>query len=96
MLKPIKILTLVLVASTATACSVLTPSVKAKIELPALPIEVKDCDRPVLIPDRRIAQAETEKLWRRDRAALKACDDQNGILVEYYDDLRESLAATGK
>lgn len=50
--------------------------------------------KPVALPDRALSQAEVEKLWARDRAALTKCGYSLGGLVAFYTDLRANLAAT--
>lgn len=95
-----------MLASSVAACSALTPSDKAKIELPMLPPEVyvckpdgtcePVCKRPVFIPDRDITRAETEKLWRRDRINLVACRMTAKTIADFYENLRKNFDATAK
>lgn len=43
------------------------------------PVKSADpCDKPVLLPERWLSDAEVETLWRRDRVALLDC----GMRVE--------------
>jgi hypothetical protein len=95
-----------MLASSVAACSALTPSAKAKIELPALPPELllckpdgtcePVCPRPVFIPDRDITRAESEKLWRRDRLNLLACRTKAQTITDFYENLRKNFDATAK
>ncbi|QIG75128.1 hypothetical protein EVC15_066 [Rhizobium phage RHph_N2_6] len=95
-----------MLASSAAACSALTPSAKAKIELPALPPELQVCKpdgtcepicvRPVLIPERDISRAEAEKLWRRDRLHFVACRMSAQAIADFYENLRKNFDATAK
>jgi hypothetical protein len=113
MFKLTKILLLTAVVSSVAACSVSTPSAKVPVSLPPLPVELtcsasgKDangkpcvpaCPYAVLIPDRDIDQAETEKFWRQDRTHLIACRKSKDAIIHYYEALRANLAAgaTGK
>jgi hypothetical protein len=94
---------LTLVASSVAACSASTPSAKVPVDLPPLPVEFTctpdktDCKPPcpyaVLIPDRDIDQAETERLWRVDRTGLVTCRKNSAAVVTFYDNLRTNLGA---
>ena len=36
------------------------------------------CDAPVVLPDRALSDQEIERLWGRDRAALRDCGARTG------------------
>lgn len=82
-----------MLASTLMGCAASTPSARAPINLPALPVAVARCDRPVVLPSEGLTRAEVEQLWARDRAALVKCGYSRDALVSFYEDLRQRLAA---
>jgi len=88
------------VLSALTACSASTPSAKAPIVLPALPIEVGACESGVVIPTpkpgTKLSQLEVERLWMKDRRSLRSCRLMHGATLQFYENLRANLAATGK
>lgn len=81
--------------SVLAACSVSTPSARAPIALPALPVELRSCGYGVPIPepapDRKISQLQTETLWLKDRKTLKTCRTNHEATVKFYEDLRSNL-----
>lgn len=42
------------------------------------------CDRPVLLPDQFLTQAEVEALWIRDRNYLVSCGLKLQALIDFY------------
>lgn len=42
------------------------------------------CAPPVDLPNRELTQAEVERFWGQDRAALIVCRDRLSGLVRYY------------
>lgn len=75
------------------ACAASTPSVRAPINLPALPAKLTHCERPLLLADTPLTQAQVEQLWVRDRAALVKCGLTLDALVDFYQDLDQRLSA---
>ncbi|RYE43594.1 MAG: hypothetical protein EOP24_27605 [Hyphomicrobiales bacterium] len=73
------------------ACAASTPSARASIHLPPLPAKLTSCERPVLMPEVELNQAQVEGLWARDRAALVKCGVRLGDLVAFYEDLSRRL-----
>lgn len=69
-----------------------SPSARATIELPALPVDLTVCDAPGDLPAQGLSRVQVEQLWARDRAALVRCGRQLGAVVGFYDDLRGELA----
>jgi hypothetical protein len=61
------------------ACSVSVP-----VEVPPPPAAlVVPCDLPLALPGRDATQAEVERWWGRDRAALRDCAERHGLLVRW-------------
>ncbi|SOC90138.1 hypothetical protein SAMN05216358_0162 [Rhizobium sp. AN5] len=79
--------------SVLAACSVSTPSARAPINLPAIPVELQDCGEGVLLPDRKLNQLETETYWLRDRKTLKNCRNVHKTTIDFYEDLRTRLSS---
>jgi hypothetical protein len=48
------------------------------------PALAADCDAPVALPDRELTQAEAEKYWRKDRAALRVCVDRHHETIRFF------------
>lgn len=76
-------------ASLLTACAGSTGfadkplSIKPQLTRPDASLEA-DCETPVLIPEGRLKQAVVERLWSKDRAALKQCGEEKAALRDYY------------
>jgi hypothetical protein len=47
----------------------------------------------VTLPNAALSQADVERLWARDRAALVKCGVSHDGLVRHYQDLSRRLAA---
>lgn len=74
------------------ACSVSTPSAEARINLAPLPAQVSaPCNDPVLLPEVKLDQEQTEKFWRQDRMSLVNCKKKHGILVKDRENLSTLL-----
>ena len=69
---------LVIVPCLLTACVGSTASVKPEGPPPSL---VQECRAPVALPARDASQAEVERWWRADRAALAECREKHGGLA---------------
>ena len=81
---------LLLAASLPTACAGSTASVKPAIA-PAPAELTAPCPSPRLLPGRALTQAEVERHWGADRAALVACRDRHGALVFFVAESRKGL-----
>lgn len=83
--------------SALAACSVSTPSAKAPIALPAIPVELVECGYGVPIPEpkpgAKISQLQTETLWLKDRKTLRNCRTNHELTIRFYEDLRNRLAS---
>lgn len=80
-------------ASMLTGCAASTPTVSARIDLPALPAALTRCDAPGLLPTSgAMSRADVERYWSRDRVALVKCGRAVDGLVAYYDRLARQLA----
>jgi len=75
-------LTLIAGLSGLTACGGLTAPGEIEVEAPSAALFAR-CDRPLLIPERAITQAEAERFWIRDRLALATCADRQAALAAY-------------
>lgn len=77
------------------ACSVSTPSAKAPITLPELPVELVNCGYGVAIPQpgpgAKLSQLQTETLWLKDRKTLRNCRNNHNLTVQFYNELRSNL-----
>lgn len=82
------------------ACSVSTPSARAPIELPAIPVEILECGYAVTIPvpgaGKKISQFQTETLWLKDRRTLRDCRSNHEATVRFYENLRTELRSPEK
>jgi len=69
-----------------TACGGLTFG-----EAPARPAPppsmTQPCSAPQRLPARGLTQSEVEKLWGRDRGALRACSGRHGALAGWVGQL---------
>lgn len=53
-------------------------------DLPAAPVALSaPCVLPQSLPPRDLTQAEVERLWGRDRGALRDCSARHGLLVTF-------------
>lgn len=69
---------LVALAMIVSACSTNdnpAPVVRTVVIEREIPAEAqKPCDDPVVLPDRRLSDPETQSYWGRDRTALRVCE----------------------
>lgn len=71
--------------SIGTGCAVSTNSGKPILIAPDATL-TRICERPVLLPDRGLTQAEVEAFWRSDRARLLDCRARHEALAAYIAD----------
>lgn len=71
-------------------------SANRPIFIPALNPEASYCDRPGLLPNRALTQAEVETHWAADRAELIRCGMNLDALVAHYKNLSAELSLAGK
>lgn len=69
---------LVALAMIVSACSTIdkpAPAVRTVVIERDIPAEAKKpCDDPVILPDRRLSDPETQTYWGKDRTALRICE----------------------
>ncbi len=82
-----------LLGSMLAACGTLAPSSSAPIELPVIPASLTNCDRPVPLPTADLNQADVERYWARDRAALLKCGANLAAVDRFYQGLSATLSA---
>lgn len=76
-------------ASLLTACAGSTGfadkplSIQPQLTRPDAALEA-DCPGPTTLPEGRMKQATVERLWSKDRAALKQCGEEKATLRDYY------------
>ncbi len=78
--------------SVLAACSASTPSARAPITLPEIPVELQTCDEGVLLPEKHLSQLETETYWLKDRKTLKNCRNTHRATIDFYEDLKTRLS----
>ena len=67
------------------ACGASTP-----VDVPPPPAEmVSRCAAPLSLPARDATQAEVERWWGRDRAALRDCADRHAALSDWAANVTE-------
>lgn len=81
----IPLLIVPLLALTACAASIQSIDGPPVLE-PAPAALLRDCSRPVRLPERELTQAEVEEFWLRDRQALVECGVSKEALERYYSD----------
>lgn len=79
--------------SALAACSVSTPSARAPISLPEIPVELQHCGEAALLPDKKLNQLETETYWLKDRKTLKTCRTNHQATIKFYETLRTNLSS---
>ena len=83
---------LIAALSALAACGASTPSVE-DIDLRPPDAEVtQPCAAATALPHRELTQAEAERAWIRDRAALAECRGRHGLAVEWIEGV---VAAVG-
>jgi len=66
------------------ACSVSTPSDKGPVlRLPDGRL-LKECNKPVALPDYALSPNQVEAYWMQDRAALLACGWNKKAIQDFY------------
>ena len=75
-----------------TACGVLIGSIEAPILVDPPTGLIQSCERPVVLPDRGLTQAEVEVFWIKDRENLVRCDLQLQELIDFYSTRDKGIA----
>lgn len=96
-MKLFPLLTLIACVSTLTGCAGLTASDRLRAEAAAAQVRKEigappavdssltaECDKAVLLPERKLTQAEITYYWAKDRASLKFCRAGKSGLIEVY------------
>ena len=74
----------IVLLSTLTACGVSIGSTEAPILVDPPIGLLESCERPVVLPDHGLTQAEVEAFWIMDRENLVRCDLQLKELIDFY------------
>ena len=62
------------------------PTVRTEFVRPTVPaIARRACDEPVTLPDRDLTEAESTRMWGRDRSALRQCEPRRAAAVAAID-----------
>ena len=83
---------LIAALSALTACGASTPSAEG-IDLRPPEAEVtQPCAGATALPDRALTQAEAERAWIRDRAALAECRGRHALAVAWIAETVDELS----